>query len=379
VLQIPVNNNSEMLQSPLEYNHSRAELLRAVKVFVWDEVTMANQATFNCADETFRRCTGVNRPFGGKIVLLLGDFRQTCPVIRGGSRVQVVHASVKSSPLWHLFRTDELIHPWRNGHDLPFANFVDAVGQGAGPRIPLHALQIVHKVQELIDFVYPLHVLQLPLECLTRAILAPTNAQVDEYNTHVLNNVLGLTRTYFATDDLKESRDVQLPAPTDMLDYVAHHTPPGMPPHNLPIKTNAVFRLMRNLSIDRGLVKNVRVVVIDIGRRVITVRLLRGIGGQRVFDEEDILIPRITFTSELPSGYTLHRRQFPLAPAYATTFNSCQGMTLTTLGIDLTRDVFSHGQLYTALSRVRRRQDARVRLRHGEQTTLNVTYHDLLQ
>src|ERR1700761_8255891 len=47
-------------------------------------------------------------------------------------------------------------------------------------------------------------------------------------------------------------------------------------------------------------------------------------------------------------GRTLLRRQFPLAPAYATTFNSCQGLTLDIVGSDiplsvcftLTRSIF---------------------------------------
>jgi ATP-dependent exoDNAse (exonuclease V) alpha subunit len=111
---------------------------------------------------------------------------------------------------------------------------------------------------------------------------------------------------------------------------------------------------------------------------LITIRLLWGVGGGEIFDDDEVLIPRITFLTELPSEYTLRRQQFPLAPAYATTFNSCQGMTLATLGIDLTRDVFSHGQLYTALSRIRHRDDARVRLQPGQSSTINVTYEELL-
>jgi len=57
---------------------------------------------------------------------------------------------------------------------------------------------------------------------------------------------------------------------------------------------------------------------------------------------EDILSPRITFTSQLGSGHTLMRRQFSLTAAYATTFNSCQGLTLDRMGADLTKPVFSH-------------------------------------
>jgi hypothetical protein len=147
----------------------------------------------------------------------------------------------------------------------------------------------------------------------------------------------------------------------------------------LHIKMNAVFRLMRNLSIDRGLVKNVRVVVTGIGNRLVSVRLLNTNKEHQEGPHDDILIPHITFLAELPSGYTLQRRQFPLAPCYATTFNSGQGMTLDTVGVDLTRPVFSHGQLYTALLRIRNRSCAMVQLRPDENSTVNVTYYELLR
>ncbi|KAJ7092218.1 PIF1-like helicase-domain-containing protein, partial [Mycena epipterygia] len=56
-----------------------------------------------CIDEFLRRLMGNNLPFGGKVLILLGDFRQTCPVIRRGTRAQVVDASVKFSPLFQHF------------------------------------------------------------------------------------------------------------------------------------------------------------------------------------------------------------------------------------------------------------------------------------
>jgi hypothetical protein len=154
----------------------------------------------------------------------------------------------------------------------------------------------------------------------------------------------GNKRTYLAADSRKEVEDLGLDTPDSILDYVAKNTPPGLPPHSLTIKTNGIFRLLRNFSVDRGLVKNIRVVVVHVGKRLITVRLLRGIaGGTRMIDDEDFLIPRTAFTAALPSGHTLLRCQFPLAPAYATTFNSCQGLTLDIVGVDLTRPAFSHG------------------------------------
>jgi len=104
---------------------------------------------------------------------------------------------------------------------------------------------------------------------------------------------------------------------------------------------------MQNFSIDHGLVKNARVIITDIGTPLITIHVL-GLNDNGI--DDDILLPHITFTSQLASGHTLMRRQFPLAGAYVTTFNSCQGLTLNRMGADLTKPVFSYGQLYTALS-----------------------------
>lgn len=341
---------------------------------------MANRAVMACVEEVCRKVMENDEPFGGKIVILLGDFRQTCPVIRRGTRAQVVNASIKSSPLWPLFTVRRLTQPIRNAEDLEYADFVDRIGDGAGPEITLPLLAVTHTTEDLINFVYPPAIISNPVACLRRSILAPTNMQVDQYNDIILKSVDGVERVYHGADTLKEVDDVGLVPPDSVLDYVSRHPPPGFPHHKLTIKTGAVFRLMRNMSLDRGLVKNVRVVVIGLGNRLITVRLLRGVAGITgdAMDSEDILIPRISFTADLASGHTLLRKQFPLAPAYATTFNSCQGLTLDSVGVDLNRPVFSHGQLYTALSRIRHRSHAKVCLRPGETTTVNVTYNEIL-
>ncbi|KAI0930671.1 hypothetical protein AcW1_010284 [Taiwanofungus camphoratus] len=377
--KVPVGEEGQVLSSSVEAHDPRGELIREAAVIIWDEAPMANSAVLACVEETCRRVMRNDLPFGGKVVILLGDFRQTCPVIRHGTRRQVVDASIRSSPLWRQFSVYRLSQPIRNAEDLPFADFVDSIGDGVGPNVALDMLQKVSNNDDLINFVYPRAILDDPTACLRRAILAPTNDQVDEYNNEILNRIQGIQRTYLATDSLKEGAEVDATPPASVLNDVARQPPPGMPARALTIKVNGVYRLMCNLSPDRGLVKNTRVVIIAMGKRIITVRILRGIGaGSVLVDMEDVLISRIPFTTVVESGHTLVRRQFPLAPAYATTFNSCQGLTLDVVGVDLTRPVFSHGQLYTALSRIRHRSHARVRLQPGRSTTKNVTYHEIL-
>ena len=93
--------------------------------------------------------------------------------------------------------------------------------------------------------------------------------------------------------------------PDSALDYVTKHPPPGFPHSKLIAKMGGVYRLMWNMLIDQGLVKNVQVVVIGVGSQIITVQLLRGVGSVSVIDSEDILLPRISFIADLTSGHTL--------------------------------------------------------------------------
>jgi len=48
------------------------------------------------------------------------------------------------------------------------------------------------------------------------------------------------------------------------------------------------------------------------------------------------------------------------------------------VGIDLTTSVFTHGQLYTALSQVRNWDSMMVLLLEGQEVTTNVTYQEIL-
>ena len=362
----------------------RGELIREASVIIWDEAPMAKNVVLTCVEETCRRVMRNDLPFGGKVVVLLGDFRQTCPVIRNGTRQQVVDASIRSSSLWDQFVAFRLHQPIRHAEDLHYADFVDAIGDGLQRYVPLNLLETVRTRNELMEFVYPDDVLRDPERCLARAILAPTNVQVDEYNRDLLKRIEGFSRTYYATDSLEDPELVDDTDPNLILEGVVRQSLSGVPAHALEVKVSSVYRLLCNFAPERGLVKNTRVVVLHVGKNIITVRALRGIAGiggvgpAQDPEAQDVLVSRIPFSTKLESGHTLVRRQFPLAPAYATTFNSCQGLTLDTVGVDLTSPVFSHGQLYTALSRIRHRSNAKVRLRPGQSKTKNVTYHEVL-
>lgn len=158
-------------------------------------------------------------------------------------------------------------------------------------------LKTTNDTDELISFVYPNDILANPIACLKRSILAPTNQQVNMYNIIILKCIQGDQRLYMAADSLKEVSNAGLQSSNSTLDFVTKQTPPGLPSHTITIKTNAIYQLLRNFSLDRGLVKNVRVLITEVGTRLVTVHLIREIDGILRADDEDILIPRISFSS----------------------------------------------------------------------------------
>ena len=70
---------------------------------------MINKSTLETVDRTFKDFFGADNstlefiPFGGRLIVFGGDFRQVLPVVPKGSRTDVVNACINRSYLWPLF------------------------------------------------------------------------------------------------------------------------------------------------------------------------------------------------------------------------------------------------------------------------------------
>ena len=85
----------------------------------------------------------------------------------------------------------------------------------------------------------------------------------------------------------------------------------------------------------------------------------------------------------------MKRRQFPIRPCFAMTINKAQSRSINNLGVYLPKAVFSHGQLYVALSRAELTHRTKVMLTDVNDTqgpiqnndgkyTTNAVYNEVL-
>ncbi|SAM07721.1 hypothetical protein, partial, partial [Absidia glauca] len=84
--KIPIQRHSEM-NCNVSLNTALAKLLQKTTLILWDEAVMSSKYNFEAVDRCLKDMMGAidpamkSRPFGGKVVVFGGDFRQILPVV----------------------------------------------------------------------------------------------------------------------------------------------------------------------------------------------------------------------------------------------------------------------------------------------------------
>ena len=106
--------------------------------------------------------------------------------------------------------------------------------------------------------------------------------------------------------------------------------------------------LLINLDKKNGHANGSRYVIMDMTQKII---YAYGIGETNY--GKIILIPRTVFQPKDPViPFEMERRQFPVRPCFVMTSNKSQGQNLNVVGLNVTKEFFTHGQTFTACSRV---------------------------
>ncbi|XP_022030268.2 uncharacterized protein LOC110931169 [Helianthus annuus] len=269
---------------------------------------------FEAVDRTFRDICRDNmvdaqhRVFGGKVMVLGGDFRQILPVVPHAPRSQIVASVVnKSETIWnackvfHLTTNMRLHNPAMSSDSRErmktFSNWILAMGAGRLPSIslvgedeatwikipndllipvcdnPIGAV-VSNTFPDIIDRFNDIHYLK------ERCILCPTNDEVDKINLHVLEKMPGEIQELLSADEICQSTnnydDMCALYPPEFLNTLNFS---GISNHRLQLKIGAPIILMRNLNLQKGLCNGTRLVVTQISRRVIEAIIITDVYG----------------------------------------------------------------------------------------------------
>lgn len=306
---------------------------KTCEILIIDEISMLGSELFRKLDYIAKCIRGNDKPFGGIILVMSGDFLQLPPVKDNWIFTSQTWNDLQIKPF--IFETP------KRYDDIEFFELLLRARIGKLTQKDIKILKI--RVNTYSNYFKHLSTLSPQQQLLTvkPTIFHSKRCDVDEYNKNELTKLDGNPVPFKAEDKfelystrkyLKASKEAEY---LKILDEQV--------PRIISFKPGAQVMLRKNLNIEAGLVNGSRGVIIAIKNGTILVKFIDG-----------TIIPisaheTIIYTKKAK----ISRLQIPLVLAYALTIHRSQGNTLDSAIIDLGSSIFADGQAYVALSRCR--------------------------
>ncbi|MDX2187752.1 MAG: PIF1 family ATP-dependent DNA helicase [Opitutaceae bacterium] len=286
------------------------------KALAIDETSMLDADGFDLLDQVLRMVRQTDRPFGGLQLILFGDFLQLAPVAKDKplrfafeSRAWA-EAKIKVVYLKRVMRQNN-------------QEFAEILNQARTNSLTEASKAVLRTRINAVD----------PDPSILPVRLVTHNADADLINVQEMLKLPEPERTWTASD-WAENRFAEAAIDRDCI-----------APRQVSLRVGAQVMLLRNLSVDSGLVNGSIGVVTDLGSPETGPVVDFGNG---VAQE----IETAKWETKRFGEVVASRSQIPLRAAYAISIHKSQGMTLDKIEVSLRR-CFADGQAYVALSRAR--------------------------
>lgn len=315
-------------------DYSREKAVQKARFIIIDEISMVRADLLDAVDASLRKSLGVNRPFGGKTIVAIGDMWQLEPVVTDDERPRFAGSPYKS-PFWFDAKVFNHGGPLFDEETrVETQELTDVFRQNAGPFVD--ALNAIRVGDPAGLFYVNTRAGQRDPDAVR---ITFGNRRADTVNAAELDKLDSELHTFEAEVD----------GEFDMRNMTV--------PRLLELKIGARVMVTRNTMDYRG---EHSVVNGDVG----TVTGFYDVGPQVLLDDgRHVILDRAeweskTQTYDMDTDSISDRvsgvmRQYPLRLAWAITAHKAQGATMDRVQLELEMPAFSHGQLYVALSRVR--------------------------
>lgn len=305
--------------------HPRLRLLQKMETLIIDEVSMVRADLLDAIDFSLRLNMGVDVPFGGKQVILIGDVFQLPPVVTDRERDLPMHDEYESPYFFsaHAFRqlspTLLALKKIYRQTDEDFIYLLNRVRQGVATAYDLDALN------ERVGASLPDDAFAITL--------TSVNAAADLTNLQQLRALQTPSQTY---KGVTEGSFPERLFPVQQ---------------TLTLKAGAQVMMVKNDLQGRWVNGSLGVAEV-VTPEEIYVRFENG----KMYPVEKVMWEHKTYRWDAGSksiSFEIHGTytHYPVRLAWAITIHKSQGLTFDRVIIDLGRGAFAHGQLYVALSR----------------------------